>query len=70
MKDSDVIFTKPLGYERIDDPRTKLCNCWQDNKTGVGIGVCKKCGGVTCTWFGCFIPNHNCKNPKELHRSA
>lgn len=45
----------------------KICECKMNN--GNGIGVCKACGGMTCSkWFGCFIPGHDCDNEKVSKR--
>lgn len=41
---------------------------WSTLKTGVGIGMCMKCGLPSCSFYGCFIKNHECKNPKVGHR--
>ncbi len=43
-----------------------ICEC--DKTGGNGIGICKDCGGETCTWHGCFIsdPKHECNKPRFL----
>ncbi len=39
-----------------------ICKCPFDYSKGIGIGICLACGGKTCTKFGCYIPDHDCKN--------
>ena len=43
-----------------------ICSCPKTG--GNGIGICKACGGETCTWHGCFIsdPKHECNKPQFL----
>lgn len=35
-------------------------------KTGIGVGICMKCGLPSCSYHGCFVENHNCNNKKML----
>ncbi len=47
---------------------TKICTCYM--KGGAGIGICMKCGGETCSFFGCFISDltHECNNSNLMKR--
>ena len=38
---------------------SKICECIKKN-----MGICMACGGATCSYLGCYIENHNCKNPR------
>ena len=39
--------------------KNKICECLKR-----GFGICMKCGGTTCSYLGCYIENHNCKNSR------
>jgi hypothetical protein len=47
----------------------KICICKFDYSLGIGVGICRVCGGETCTMIGCFIsnPDHNCGNPRFMN---
>jgi len=38
---------------------SKICECLKKN-----VGMCMACGGTTCSYLGCYIANHNCKNSR------
>jgi hypothetical protein len=47
-----------------------ICSCKFDYNAGVGLGICKQCGGETCTKYGgCFISmkGHTCNNARYRH---
>lgn len=33
-----------------------------------GVGICMDCGKSSCSWFGCYVENHNCRNSKVSMR--
>jgi hypothetical protein len=35
---------------------------WSSLSSGVGIGLCLECGQNSCSYYGCFIPNHQVFN--------
>ena len=58
--DTGILHNTDRCQELINNGKkvlNRICECLKKN-----VGMCMACGGGTCSYLGCYIPNHNCNN--------